>query len=393
MEESWRKSMGMSSTQHLPRRKSIENSIFSMNHVTMVMADHNLDANDFSDVFGGPPRSVLCRKLSRNFTQSSSFYEEVFRPPEFNSSHSMKGGRSLQVFRIPARGEGFYRGIFGSDDDLRQSRERSRSSSKAKSKSNSSSLLSSEELSPIRPVIEDDAGLSSFASKLRPINVPGGWKSTTMMADQEPAKQQGRPAFPSSGSFFHENLYMKNEYNVNNFMRSSSYHGFRRRASSPEIISLEPHSFRSVKISADDLEINSPPSPASSLCQEPEGRPGVQGDSLLQQEEEEDDEDDEIMSSYVIEINSDLREGTGEEASIDEAIAWAKERYNTQSSEREHGKDQPVGTEARSNAHESFDRQMDGHGTMQSQMVKLYFAFFSFSESKSISLVSIKNVE
>ena len=161
--------MGMSTTQHLPRRKSMENSIFSMNHVTMVMADHNLDADDFSDVFGGPPRSVLCRKLSGDFTQSASFYEEVFRPPGFNSSHSMKGGRVLPAYRIPARREGFYSDIFGSDDDLRLSRERSRSNSKAKSKSksNSSSLLSSEELSPLRPLTGDDVGLSSFASKLR----------------------------------------------------------------------------------------------------------------------------------------------------------------------------------------------------------------------------------
>ncbi|XWS12321.1 hypothetical protein CRYUN_Cryun37aG0079700 [Craigia yunnanensis] len=379
MDESWRMCMGMSTTQHLPRRKSMENTIFSMNHVTMVMTDQNLDADDFSDVFGGPPRSVLCRKLSGDFTRSASFYEEVFRPPEFSSSHLMKGGRRFPEFRIPARGEGFYSDIFGSDCDLRRSRERSRSNSKAKSKSNSSSVLSSEELSPLLPVARDDVGLLSFASKLRPINVPCRWNSTTMMADQEPAKQQGMPAFPSTRSFYNENLYMENEYNVDNLMRSSSYYGFCRRASSPEIISLEPHSSRSVKISADDLEFNSPSSPASSLCQEPEARAGVRSDSMQQQhqeeeeEEEEDDDDDdddedEVMSSYVIEINSDLREGTGEAVSIDEAIAWAKERYNTQSSEREHEKDQPIGTEARSNAHESFDQTMDGHGTMQSPM-------------------------
>ena len=64
-----------------------------------------------------------------------------------------------------------------------------------------------------------------------------------------------------------------------------------------------------------------------------------------EEEEEDDDDEDEVMSSYVIEINSDLREGTGEAVSIDEAIAWAKERCNTQSSEREHEKDQPIGTE------------------------------------------------
>ncbi|OMO70361.1 hypothetical protein CCACVL1_18957 [Corchorus capsularis] len=236
------------------------------------MADDNssLDAEDFSDVFGGPPRSVLCRKYSGDFTRSSSFYEEVFRPPEFFSSQATKGGRSLPAFRIPARSDGFYSDIFGSDDDIRRSRERSRSNSKAKS--NSSSVLSSEELSPLRPAVGDDVGLSSFASKLRPINVPCRWNSTTMMPEQ-----QLLSAFPSSRSFYNENLYMENEYiNGDNLRNSNSYYGFSRRATSPEIISLEPHSFRSVKISADDLDqFNSPSSPASSLCQEPETRAGM----------------------------------------------------------------------------------------------------------------------
>ncbi|XVF40080.1 hypothetical protein PTKIN_Ptkin01aG0083200 [Pterospermum kingtungense] len=365
MDESWRMCMGMSTTKHLPRRKSMENytNILSMNHVPMMVSDHNLDADDFSDVFGGPPRSVLCRKLSGDFTRSTSFYEEVFRPPEFSSSRSMKSGRVLPEFRIPSSGDGFYSDIFRSDDDLRRSRERSRSNSKAKSKSNSSSVLSSEELSPLRPVTGDDVGLSSFASKLRPINVPSRWNSKTMMmADEEAVeKQQGMPAFPSTRCLYNENLYMENENNMDNLMMrsssSSSYYGYScRRASSPEIISLEPHSFRSVKISADDLEFNSPSSPASSLCQEPVARAaGVPTHHSMQQQQEEDDEDeeedddeDEVMSSYVIEINSDHREGSGEAVSIDEAIAWAKERYN---SEREHEKHQPL-----------------GHGTMQSPM-------------------------
>ncbi|KAL4333417.1 hypothetical protein GQ457_07G030380 [Hibiscus cannabinus] len=355
MDESWRMFMGMSTTHHLPRRKSMENSIFTTNRVTMVVPDHILEVDDFSDVFGGPPRSVLCRKLSGDFTRSESFYEEVFRPPEFISSRSMKDGRSLPPFKIPAREEGFYSDIFGSFDDHWRSRERSRSNSKAKS--NSSSVLSSEELSPAG----EDVGLSSFASKLRPINVPCRWNSTTMVAEEEAAKQQqGMPAFPSSRSFYNGNLYVENEYN--NLMRSSSYnYGFSRRATSPEIISLEPHSFRSVKISADDFEFNSPSSPASSLCHEPVRVPS---DSMHQKEVEDDDDDDEdeVMSSYVIEINSDLRESNGEAVSIDEAIAWAKERYNSQSSE----KTQSTGTEGRSNSHESFDLQMDGHGSMPS---------------------------
>lgn len=146
----------------LPRRRSVEDrsssrrrpSIFSGSGVAHL---ESVDADDFADVFGGPPKTLLAHK----FSTSGSFYEEIFRPPEFKSP-APKGGRTLPVFRIPARNEGFYSDIFGSDDD-RKSRERSGSISKA----NSSSALSSEELSPHRPTIGDDVALSAFASKLR----------------------------------------------------------------------------------------------------------------------------------------------------------------------------------------------------------------------------------
>lgn len=133
-----------------------------------------LNPDDFSDVFGGPPRTVLLRKFSGDFAPAdpvSSFYDEVFRPPEL-ASPAKKSGRSLPAFRIraAAAAEVFYGDAFRSDRD-RRSRERSRPGSKvmsgSKSKSNSSSALSSEELSPLRPVVGDDVGLSSFASKLR----------------------------------------------------------------------------------------------------------------------------------------------------------------------------------------------------------------------------------
>lgn len=151
----------------LPRRRSMEDRSSSRTRRSIfagggsVSESESLDADDFADVFGGPPRSLLAHKFSR----TSSFYEEIFRPPEFLSP-ATKGGRNLPVFRIPTKNEGFYSDIFGSDDD-RKSRERSGSHSKAKSKSNSSSVLSSEELSPARPAIGDDVALSAFASKLR----------------------------------------------------------------------------------------------------------------------------------------------------------------------------------------------------------------------------------
>lgn len=166
MDESWRMRMGMPS---LPRRRSMEDTSAAAAGPTRLSMEA-LDPDDFADVFGGPPRTVLSRKFSGDFARSSSsnFYEEIFRPPEFLLQAKKSGGRSLPAFRIPARGEGFYSDVFGMSEDGRRSRERSRPNSKAKSKSNSSSVLSSEELSPLRRhVTGDDVALSSFASKLR----------------------------------------------------------------------------------------------------------------------------------------------------------------------------------------------------------------------------------
>lgn len=177
MDESWKMRMGL--TSGLPRRRSMEDrssshtrrAIFAASFDSNDFADGNvsemetMDTNDFSDVFGGPPRSLLAHKFSR----SNSFYEEIFQQPSFASPLLPKGGRSLPVFRIPAKDDVFYSDIFGSEDD-RGSRDRSGSHSKAKSKSNSSSALSSEELSPLRRVFGDDVALSTFSSKLRYCN-------------------------------------------------------------------------------------------------------------------------------------------------------------------------------------------------------------------------------
>lgn len=137
--------------------------------------------------------------------------------------------------------------------------------------------------------------------------------------------------------------FMENDdHNDNYFIRSSYNFGFSRRVSSPETISLEPNSYRSVKQSVDDFDhdhLNSPSSVVSSIYQETEAKSGIDDDDHVpeaqqevdQQEEEDDDDDDddEVISSYVIEINSDYRDqGTVCDAvGIDEAIAWAKEKF------------------------------------------------------------------
>ncbi|KAL9314472.1 hypothetical protein ACSQ67_019924 [Phaseolus vulgaris] len=324
MDESWRMRMGL--TTGLPRRRSMEDRSASRTRRSIFFAAtaeaETLDPDDFADVFGGPPRSLLAHKFSR----SNSFYEEVFRPPEFSSPANAKGGRSLPVFRIPAKNEAFYSDIFGSDDD-RRSRERSGPQSKAKSKSNSSSALSSEELSPLRPAIGDDVALSAFASKLRRINLFEKYTSLTYETEDNEYKESFK----------------------------SPHLGFSRRVSSPETISLESNSYQSMKVSADDWELSSPFSAVSGLCQEPEakssGRDYILPELVIEQD------DDEVMSSYVIEVNSNFREESCGTADIDEAIAWAKERFQSRNSDEEsslrnENNEQTTAVEGRSDADE-----------------------------------------
>lgn len=179
MDESWRMRMGaptrLKPKQSLPPRRSTEET--SSRRSAVYGGDSEiLAAEDFSDVFGGPPRTVLERQFSAgDFSRSSTnpFYEEIFRQPD-TVAPARRTGRNLPEFRIPAGregSEGFYSDIFGREEegDVRRSRSRSKSISKSKSKSNSSSVLSSEEVSPFRPAAADgdEVLFSSFASKLR----------------------------------------------------------------------------------------------------------------------------------------------------------------------------------------------------------------------------------
>ncbi|KAJ8762009.1 hypothetical protein K2173_006611 [Erythroxylum novogranatense] len=362
MDESWRMRMGMPAT--LPRRGSTEDPVKGPAPRRSMEA---LDPDDFADVFGGPPRSVLSRKFSEDFTRpSTTFYEEIFRQPEFVTTQKKSGGRSLPAFRIPARGGAFYSDVFGSADELRRSVERSRSNSKGKSESNSSSVLSSEELSPLRRTVAvDDVALSSFASKLRPINVPCRWNSIAM-DPEERLRKHGMPSFHCSPHSHSNSYYMEREYKEN---LSSSCFRVSRQVSSPETTILEPNSYPSIKLSVDDFQLNSPSSPASSLCQEPEAKAGMQCDPTR---EEMEHEEDEVMSSYVIEINSDHRKGHGEAVSIDEAIAWAKQKFQEHSGfDRQSEKEHSVEEEEIPVAHEFIVQKTEGHERIQSSMDEL----------------------
>ncbi|KAF8080265.1 hypothetical protein N665_0961s0013 [Sinapis alba] len=297
MDESWRMKMGFN-----------VDPFFS---IARRSNDTRINAEDFADVFGGPPRSVLTRKFSGDISRSDCFYDEIFRPQRMFAGGTLplskSHGRNLPAFRIPAGGDGFYDGVFGGRGG--PAKEGSKKQSPIE-RSNSSSTLTSAEVSPHYPpppagTSGDDDGISSFTSRFRPLNVP------TRSNKREP-KKQSFPAFPGNestpGKF---NFYYKNPI----------FGGSLR--SSPETMSLDPHSFSRM----DDLGPSSPASSPVCSFDETEEKQRTTRDCNVEEEEEEEE-----MSSYVIEINSDrfdrYREGGGNSDSNDmeEAIAWARER-------------------------------------------------------------------
>ncbi|MQL72323.1 hypothetical protein Taro_004630 [Colocasia esculenta] len=204
MDESWRALIG----SVVPRRRSPEQARRN---------GGSLGAADFRDVFGGPPRSVLLRQFSCAESASASPFplprdgtECWLRPPRGDpAQHGGKEERRLPDFSLPAgagvgsggkwvvgREGGFYDGMFESGGGDGEGMIRSRTRSwQSKTKSGSSSVVSSEDggdsvSRPGAPFVDDDSVLSSFASKLRPIIVPsrrrpGGSPSPTVISTGE----------------------------------------------------------------------------------------------------------------------------------------------------------------------------------------------------------------
>lgn len=161
MDESWRMKMGFN-----------VDPFFSKARRSM---DARINAEDFADVFGGPPRSFLTKKFSGDFSHSDCFYDEIFRPPGVSSGgplpSSKSHGRNLPAFRIPSGGDGFYDGVFGGRGGTAKEGSK-KQSPVAKSRSNSSSMRNLGEVSPHYPppaagASGDDGGISSFTSTLR----------------------------------------------------------------------------------------------------------------------------------------------------------------------------------------------------------------------------------
>ncbi|KAJ6837395.1 uncharacterized protein M6B38_120620 [Iris pallida] len=219
MDESWRMSIGDGFAHNSSaRRRSIEKDRIRMSPADVVPADEDDEDEDFLDVFGGPPRILRHRR------SAAGFYKEVFSPPLAAAAEAAgTGRRNLPGFCIPPATnnntstststssrslvrteDGFYDDIFGSSHCIintaaaaaaaaavvpardRRSTTKSGSGNNCQSWSNSSSdrdsstsylINSHPRANPRSSTIvhhrhRDDATLSSFASKLRPITIP-----------------------------------------------------------------------------------------------------------------------------------------------------------------------------------------------------------------------------
>ncbi|KAL0398302.1 UNVERIFIED_CONTAM: hypothetical protein Sradi_2173500 [Sesamum radiatum] len=382
MDESWRMRLGLPTglpqprhfPNYPPRRSTEDATSHRRKPISSDLPDDPLNPEDFSDVFGGPPRTILSRQFSTAFPRSSSsstgfFYEEIFRPSEKVPPRIVgRSGRSLPEFRIPGQqttsdhnhhkreSNSFYGDIFGWEDD---SVVRSRS----RSKTSSSSVLSSEELSPLRPAISGDSNddVSLFASKLRPLNVRSRWSSRRIVHEDYQRQENMMPPFAGTRPI----------YNAENDFPF----GLSRRNASPETISLEPMSNGSFRVSADDLKLNSPSSAVSSVCQSDREQTTREIEEEIMRQDVMEQDEDESMSSYVIEINSDIREGTCESNAVDEAIAWAKEKFQTHCHQnkcgmQEHEKDKPTEVSKILDGHQLSEGNTDSFGSLDEQKDK-----------------------
>ncbi|CAL9130230.1 unnamed protein product [Musa textilis] len=322
MDESWRVSIG----SILPRRRSTEEARGRRGRWADSGAGDGapLGPDDFRDVFGGPPRTVLLRRFSGELHAPAdprpvSFYDELFRPAERpRGIPRAAAGRGVPAFgALPRAGlvrteEGFYDDIFGSEGGGRGRKSRSKSSS---------SVLSSEDMSPpirMAASMAEDAVLSSFASKLRPITIPSRRYVSSPSANSREEWNSHRT--PSMDPYLDSRDCKKRDHSSSELLRQRSHISFSCCFSPPETISLEASFRRSQDepTGCDNSDADSPSSVISSVFLDPvlsKADRGVEGHREAAE------------SSYVIEINGHGMGGKEGAAAIDEAIAWAKQKF------------------------------------------------------------------
>ncbi|KAL5199857.1 hypothetical protein ABZP36_021060 [Zizania latifolia] len=350
MDESWRCTMG----SVLPRQRSSEHHGGGGGGG----GRQGLAPDDFRDVFGGPPRTVLLRSFygeadNCNFPSTGQQYHH----------HSSYGGADAFCRRAPypcvvdgrspaaavPTEEGFFDDIFGA----RHMRSRSRSTK-------SSSVVSSDEFGAAfyRPAASGgcrgDPTLSSFASKLRPIAIPSRRydssppSTTSTRGDYQSSFTCSTAAYPASrcyhggGRTNHSSAGSSNAATESSAAQHHRHHrgsgGFCCFTSNPETTS-NGHSFRQTRgrrarspaTEADTTTAStdqwshadydygyyySPPSASSSSVF---GNPPRRLEQVVM----------EVRERAPLLMDDGEIDSVGA-AAVDEAIAWAKERFWSQ---------------------------------------------------------------
>ncbi|XP_074332828.1 uncharacterized protein LOC141670740 isoform X2 [Apium graveolens] len=256
-----------------------------------------LQPEDFDDIFGGPPRCVFSRHSSVVDDPSD---DNMFHNPVRHSVE--RNVRNLPEFKI-------FSSISNSGMPCKIAAPCGEMFSEIRrSKLDTTLVLNSEsEFSPATS--EDDAYSTVYASNFRPITVPA-WNPSTLLHGIQQG-QQDIPDFSYNRTFVGEKI-SENEEHTENFSSKIS-----RRASSPESMSRGDYSFSSVKVSVGDE------------------------DNFINKfhkdyyDDVDSDDDNEISRFNVFEFSNGYREGTDEGVGVDEAIAWAKESYQSHTSSAE----------------------------------------------------------
>ncbi|XP_056684633.1 uncharacterized protein [Spinacia oleracea] len=256
MDESWRKSMAITG---------------------MGGTGTALEPEDFNDVFGGPPRSVLARKMSADFSSNDLFYNEIFRPCSEMESPGIISGRRLPEFVIP---------------ENIQSKRKQMMKSMCRSKSTSSSVMSFDELNQLNNfrnaavIVEEDVALASYTSNLRPLNMPSRCTASTLSMPKNNEMKQDLPGFAWSNVVPY---FGNDKFNADDMIQNLGY----SRTGTPQTTNLENIGIECIGEYDVQLLSNSP-----------------------------------IVNYVGNQVNYEIGETNNSEASdIVEAIAWAKEKF------------------------------------------------------------------
>lgn len=320
----------------LPRQRS------SDQHAAAAGGHQSLAPDDFRDVYGGPPRTVLLRSFggeAADYHSPAGHQYTNYGGSEAFCRRPYADGRAAAV---PTE-QGFF-------DDIFSARRHTRSRSRSKSKS--SSAVSSDEFPSgfCRPVATGgraDPTLSSFTSRLRPVTIPSRRydssppSSTSTRGEHQSSFTCATAAYPAARYYYGDvKAGRSNHGRADGGGAAATRHHRNPRGSfccftsNPETSSNAP-SFRQTRgarspaaettitdySGADCGYYYSPPSAtSSSLFTNPLARTPRRLEEVVMEVRE--------RAPLLMDDGDDI-DSVGA-AAVDEAIAWAKERFWSQ---------------------------------------------------------------